>query len=325
MELSFTAPIYPLNVVNDVDKLKKKPSMIRSLPSSSSSSLQSSSRPFKTDKDTKTSLELQRTYSSLSASCYSQENTVGIIGGVSVLSTLIFIEKFVLWSSRVKPETVPFIVCCDPTSPSSCNYISENNNDGGISSGLDQVSMVESLRSKRAFLEEGGAGCIVMPCHLSHIWYGEISQGSKQPFLHVAECVAKELKEARLRPLEAGRGVKVGVIATDATLMAGFYQEKLQDQGFEVVLPDKSTMEHVINPAISSLKRKDMEGARNLLRIAIQLLLVKYVNTVILASHELQCLLPYDDPLVKKCIDPMDALARSAVRWANSPKGTQGI
>ena len=96
-------------------------------------------------------------------------------------------------------------------------------------------------------------------------------------------------------------------------------------QGFEVVLPDKSTMEHAIYPAINSLKRKDMKGALNLLRIAIQLLLVKSVNIVILASHELQCLLPHDDPLAKKCIDPMDALARSAVRWAKAARDTRGI
>ena len=89
-------------------------------------------------------------------------------------------------------------------------------------------------------------------------------------------------------------------------------------QGFEVVLPDKSTMEHIIIPAISSVKQKDIKGARNLLRIAIQALLVKAVNIVILASHELQCLLPHDDPLIKKCIDPTDALARSVVKWAKS-------
>lgn len=313
MALSFAAPRYPLNyVVTNVNKQKNKPSIIRSLPSSFSSSLQSSSFPMKTDQDMKSSPELQKIDSSLSLPCYSQANTVGIIGGVSVLSTLIFLEKFVLWSSRDKRETVPFIVCSDPTMSS-------------LSSGLDQVNMVENLRNKRMFLEEGGARCIVMPCHDSHAWYDEISQGSKQPFLNVAECVALELKEARFKPIEPGSDVKVGLIATDATLVAGFYQKKLQDQGFEVVLPDKSTMEHTINPAINCLKRNDMKGARNLLRIAIQVLLVKAVNTVILASHELQCLLPHDDPLVEKCIDPIDALARSAVRWAKSEKGTRGI
>lgn len=86
-------------------------------------------------------------------------------------------------------------------------------------------------------------------------------------------------------------------------------------QGFEVVLPDKATMEHTIIPAIEALNRKDIEGARNLLRIALQVLLVRAVNSVILASDEIKDLLPLDDPLLKKCIDPMDALARSTINW----------
>ncbi|KAJ4834770.1 hypothetical protein Tsubulata_037578 [Turnera subulata] len=88
--------------------------------------------------------------------------------------------------------------------------------------------------------------------------------------------------------------------------------------GFEVVLPDKATMEHTIIPAIEALDRKDMTGARNLLRIALQVLLVRAVNTVILASDDMRDLLPQDDPLLKKCIDPMDALARSTIKWAQA-------
>lgn len=86
------------------------------------------------------------------------------------------------------------------------------------------------------------------------------------------------------------------------------------------MLPDKKTMEHVVNPAIKALNRKDMEGARNLLRIAIQGLLVKAVNIVILASDEMCSILPREDPLLKKCINPVDALARSTIKWAQSAK-----
>jgi hypothetical protein len=89
------------------------------------------------------------------------------------------------------------------------------------------------------------------------------------------------------------------------------------------VLPDKATMEHTIIPAIEALDRNDMEGAQNLLRIALQVLLVRAVNTVILASEEMRDVLPEDDPLLKKCIDPMDALARSTIKWAQAAdKGT---
>jgi hypothetical protein len=82
-------------------------------------------------------------------------------------------------------------------------------------------------------------------------------------------------------------------------------------------------MEHTIIPAIEALDRNDMEGAQNLLRIALQVLLVRAVNTVILASEEMRDVLPEDDPLLKKCIDPMDALARSTIKWAQAAeKGT---
>lgn len=84
------------------------------------------------------------------------------------------------------------------------------------------------------------------------------------------------------------------------------------------MLPDKATMEHTVIPAIEALNRKDTEGARNLLRIALQVLLVRAVNSVILASDDMRDLLPHDDPLLKKCIDPMDALARSTIKWAQS-------
>lgn len=83
-------------------------------------------------------------------------------------------------------------------------------------------------------------------------------------------------------------------------------------------MPDKATIEHTVIPAVEALNRKDMEGACNLLRIALQVLLVRAVNSVILASDDMWDLLPQDDPLLKKCIDPIDALARSTIEWAKS-------
>lgn len=89
-------------------------------------------------------------------------------------------------------------------------------------------------------------------------------------------------------------------------------------QGFEVVLLDKATEEHILLPAMEALHKKDIEGARNLLRIAIQVVLVRGVNVVILASDDLLGILPHNDPLLRKCIDPMDALARTTIHWAET-------
>ncbi|KAK9101950.1 hypothetical protein Sjap_019204 [Stephania japonica] len=249
-----------------------------------------------------------------------QVNGVGVIGGVSAVSTLSFLEKLVKWSSREGEETVPFVVCCDPVLNKELLFyeISPYLNQKSSDSPRDHTPVVKNLQERRLFLEQAGACCIVMPCHISHAWHNEISDSCSVPFLHISECVAKELREANMKPLEAGSNLRIGVLATDATLTAGFYQEKLQSQGFEVVLPDKATMEHTVIPAIEALNREDIEGARNLLRVALQVLLVRAVNTIILASDDMQGLLPRDDPLLRRCIDPMDALAKSAVEWAQS-------
>lgn len=173
-------------------------------------------------------------------SLLTQANTVGILGGVSVFSTLIFLEKLVWWSSRDGEECIPFVVCSDPTinrevipipptaSSSSSPFLKRKIN--GQFQLLKNGVIVENLRCKREFLEQCGAGCIVMPCHLSHAWYSEVSEGCPLPFLHVGDCVARELKAAKFRPLETGSNVRIGVLGTDDTLMAGFYREKIQSQ-----------------------------------------------------------------------------------------------
>ncbi|KAJ6427317.1 hypothetical protein OIU84_022833 [Salix udensis] len=200
---------------------------------------------------------------------------------------------------------------------------------------LDHSAIVENLRCKRLFLEKSGVRCIVMPCHISHSWHNEVSKGCSVPFLHMGECVAMELKEAKLKPLEAGSTPANWVVSHqcnfDCRVLSGETTEPCKqlsgtpdlEPGFEVVLPDKATMEHAVIPAIEAVNRKDMEGAQNLLRIALQVLLVRAVNTVILASDDMHNVLPQDDPLLKKCIDPMDALARSAIKWVQTAgKGT---
>lgn len=241
-----------------------------------------------------------------------QQKGVGIIGGVSVDSTLRFVRKLVKLTSDDEEAGLPFVLCSDP-------MLNRELLHHQTTSRTEHLKLiVENLRSKRVFLERSGACCIAIPCHISHLWHDEVSKGCSVPVLHIGECVATELKEANFRPLEAGSPLRIGVLSTATTLLAGIYQDKLHNEGFEVVLPDKATMEHTIDPAIEALTKKDVEGAQTLLRIALQVLLVRGVNTVILASDELRELLPQDDPLVKKCVDPMDALARSTIKYAQS-------
>ncbi|RZB56448.1 hypothetical protein D0Y65_045564 [Glycine soja] len=259
-------------------------------------------------------------YAEPCTSLLSQPNTIGVIGGVSLLSTLIFLEKLACWGSRNGKECPPFVVSSDPALSKMLSL------RGPLPSArtrfdrikLNQDLVIENLRCKRNFLQQSGARGLAMPCHLSHAWHSEISEDSSLPFLHVGDCVAMELKNAKLKPIHAAGIVRIGLLTTDSNFVASYYQERLQSQGFEVVLLDKATEEHVLVPAMEALYRKDIEGARNLLRIAIHVLLVRAVNLVLLASDDLLGVLPHNDPLLRKCIDPMDALARSTIHWAET-------
>ena len=57
-------------------------------------------------------------------------------------------------------------------------------------------------------------------------------------------------------------------------------------QGFEVVLLNRTNLDHTVFRAIKAFTKRDVEDARNLLRIALQILLVRAVNAVDLASTE---------------------------------------
>ncbi|KAH1047979.1 hypothetical protein J1N35_038763 [Gossypium stocksii] len=318
LQMSLNCPSHlSVSVTRQRNVCKRRLNLVLAMPPSSVILHTDESGEFPESRNSSSSTNAS--LSSCAGSLLCHPNTVGIMGGGSVDSTLSFLRKLVHWSKENEETCMPFVLCSDPVL--NRELLSLERNSSSLCSRnarlqFDHSPIVENLLSKRVFLEKSGAQCIVVPCHISHSWHDEVFKGCSIPSLHMAECVSRELKEAKLKPLEAGSPLRIGLLATDATLKAGFYQEKLQNEGFEVVLPDKATMEHTVIPAIDAINRKDMEGAQNLLRIALQVLLVRAVNTVILASNDMCDLLPRDDPLLKKCIDPMDALAMSTIKWA---------
>lgn len=238
---------------------------------------------------------------------------VGVLGGASPRATLDFMRKVMdATSAQTDTDHIPMLVCSTPR-PATCRT-----SNGRLEGAADSLSMqsIQSLLEERRFLEQAGAGCIVMPCHVAHLWFEEISTGCSVPFLHLADALVEELIAENLQPLEAGGRPKVGLLAAEQTLRAEFYQRRLRQAGFEVVLPDKATMEHAVIPGVEALQRQDMEGAQNLLRIAAQVLLVNAVNRVVLACHDMSSAFAPKDPTLSRCIDPMETLARQTVRWA---------
>ncbi|GJX08461.1 probable amino-acid racemase [Tanacetum coccineum] len=139
--------------------------------------------------------------------------------------------------------------------------VAERNNKSTStkSLGLNSTSVSSSDPTKSSLLRQPNAGVGII---------GGVSADVTVDISYKARKIAMSL-EAKLKPIEAGSPVRIGVLATNAILNAGFYQDKLQKEvltaGFGVIPPDKATMEHTIIPSTEAKSRKDIEGAQNLL------------------------------------------------------------
>jgi aspartate/glutamate racemase len=153
--------------------------------------------------------------------CY-PSGTIGVMGASSS-SSLRFVDKFVCWSTRDREEAHPFVICNDP-------LIKTELLSAEAQLTFDCNIALGKLMQKRLFLEQSGACCIVMPCQFLQTWHDEISHDCSVPFLHIGDCVVKELKAAKLKPVEYGSNVRVGVLATDSMLATNCYPDKLESQ-----------------------------------------------------------------------------------------------
>jgi aspartate racemase len=87
------------------------------------------------------------------------------------------------------------------------------------------------MLSSEEKLAKAGAELIICPDNSIHRVFDDVMKKARLPWLHIAEEVAKE---ATLRGYK-----RVGLISTQYTLEASFYQEKLGERGIETVLPDE--------------------------------------------------------------------------------------
>jgi aspartate racemase len=111
-----------------------------------------------------------------------------------------------------------------------------------------------------------------------------------------------------------GAAGPIGLLATAATLKAGFYQARLEAACYACTLPAAEVMTASVLPAIALVKRNRPAEAAPLLVEAVRHLRQRGAATVLLACTELPiALAAASDP--PACVDATEALARACVAW----------
>jgi len=142
-----------------------------------------------------------------------------------------------------------------------------------------------------------------------HHWYPELSEASEAPILHIVDTVLDRLLQAPEKPQ------RVGVIATQGTLDAGWFQQRLSAQGIETLIADKGELATWFVPGCYAVKRGHLIEGGELLSLQAQALLARGAQQLILACTEVPVALrAVNAPFLAQTHDPARVLAERCSR-----------
>lgn len=225
---------------------------------------------------------------------------IGVVGGMGPMATVDFFQKVIEETPAVRDQDhVPVIIDSSPQIPCRVSAI--------LHGGESPVpAMLASLQR----LERAGAECAAIACNTAHYWYDELCAASGLPIMHIVDAVGDALEVS-------GRPLPLGLLATEATLSARIYQERLCSRKIDFVINTESERETLVLPAIAMVKQGRLVEAGHLLEQALHLLDRRGAGTWILACTELPvALAAARSEMLAQCIDPTRVLARTAVQWS---------
>lgn len=222
---------------------------------------------------------------------------LGVLGGMGPRATIDFIEKIYRNTPAERDQDhIDMIVSSSASIPDRTEAI--------IGDGEDPFpAMLRALAS----LELAGARLVAIPCNTAHHWHGRLQAETPMPILHIVDAAARMLDcETTKRPT-------VGLLATDGTLAAGIYQDRLPARGYDCLTPDVPAQQQVME-GIRLVKAGMIAQAAILLRRQAEALRDCGADVIAMACTEVPVALSdVDGELRDALLDPTDALARASV------------
>lgn len=222
---------------------------------------------------------------------------LGILGGMGPMATVDFMGKIIRNTpASCDQDHIQMVVCSATNVPDRTAAI--------LGQGSDPLpAMLNALHR----LELLGASCIAIPCNTAHHWHGALQAETSVPIIHIVDAVADALARQRLNPT-------IGVLATDGTVRAGIYQERLSERGYACVAPDARAQAEIMR-AIRLVKAGHTNEAAGILGREAETLAARGCSHIAMACTEIPLVLAtLDNDLGAALLDPTDLLAQACVR-----------
>ncbi|MDX7986895.1 aspartate/glutamate racemase family protein [Xenorhabdus sp. 12] len=225
---------------------------------------------------------------------------IGILGGMGPAATVDVMDKIIKNTpATCDQEHIPVIAVSFPDIPDRTASI--------LSGGESPLNkMLVALR----ILESVGAECIIMPCNTAHYWYKELNESTKVPFLSIIDSTCNKIVNEGIN--------NVAILATSGTIKAGLYQNRLERENINVVIPDE-IQQSTIMESIFSYKGGDAERAYRLMKTVITQLEDIGVEKFIMGCTEIPLILDREKDK-SRYIDATEELVKRVVEWSYQDK-----
>jgi aspartate racemase len=225
---------------------------------------------------------------------------LGVLGGMGPLAAADFLAKLVAETPATRDQDhIPYVAWGVPQIPDRPAAILHNG----------ESPLPHMLRGIAA-LKQAGATAIAIACNTAHYWHDDLVREGGLPILHIADAACAAL---------AARGIHdggIGLIATEGTLAAGFFQQRLKARGLDCLVSTRADQDQLVLPAIAAVKANDLPRAHALAVQAAENLVAAGAQAVVLACTETPLAIDFAaNPVNDRCIDATRALARACVRW----------
>lgn len=222
----------------------------------------------------------------------------GILGGMGPQATLDLQQKLIdLMPAQTDQDHLPVVTWNVPQIPDRQRALA------GVG-----VSPLPAILEGVVQLNRLGVSHILLPCNTAHHWYAELAYASQAPILNLIDVSINSVANLSQRPS------RVGIIATEGTLAAGWYQQRLQALGITSVLPTAGELADLFVPGCYAVKRGEHQRAGLLLEQLAKRLVQRGADHLLLACTEVPiALTAIRSPLLELSTDPAIALAQHCV------------
>ena len=219
------------------------------------------------------------------------KKVLGVIGGMGTAATIDFYTR--IMNHTVAQEHIDMVII-NHASIIDRTYAIKNNK-------LDEL--LKQMHENLKILENAKVTSIAIPCNTSHSIIDKIQQLTSIPIINMIEETAKGLKEV------VNKGEKVGIMATDGTIMLKIYQQACKKYDIEYFVPEDNIQKQIMDIIYDDVKANgifDNERFKKVLDYFLQ----NGCKYVILGCTELS---GFKKDFDKNTIDPMDYLVKAAI------------